>query len=227
MFLTKLRQILTSKSGILWVREAEVHATMSIPIFHDPQSGFTFGLGDSNQDGRIDFDFGIRNQSYHNGPWGSGHSGAEIGFNTDRGLYLGGDTSNHNFWGSSGGGGRVFQDGGIQSGHWSNDVFGNYHSGGVNTGPGWANTHSNGGNWVTGDYHGHQSHSNPIYSTRSDWAGNRWTGAQVGTHSYGDIFGGHHHGGHIRLGTPPFVPHHGHGHYGGCGCQSVQQFMCF
>ena len=53
---------------------------MSFPIFS--HNGFSIGIGDSNRDGKLDFDFGLRHQSYGSSPWGYGSSGAEIGFNT-------------------------------------------------------------------------------------------------------------------------------------------------
>ncbi|MEW6283456.1 MAG: hypothetical protein AB1758_32905, partial [Candidatus Eremiobacterota bacterium] len=103
-----------------------------ITLFNDGL--FRFGLGDANGDGKLDFDFGLRSQSFGGGPYGWGHQGAEIGLNTGRGVYLGGDYSSQTPWGSQAGFGRVFGDGGIESGYRANDAFGNWNSGYTNTG---------------------------------------------------------------------------------------------
>lgn len=194
----------------------------TIPLFS--QDGFTIGIGDSNRDGKLDFDFGLRSESYGSGPFGFGHSGAEIGFNTARGVYAGGDYSNHNAWGSSGGGGRVFGDGGYESGNWSSDVFGNYNQNYQNAGPFYSHSSSNGGNVYSGNYYGHQANSNAFETGYSGWNGNTWTGAQNSQHSYANIFG---QGGSISTHHPGFVPSYGGGHYHGCGCGCVSRFMCF
>lgn len=192
----------------------------TIPIFQ--QDGFRIGIGDSNNDGKLDFDFGIRSETYGNSPWGSGHSGFEIGLNTDRGAYVGGDYSNHNMWGSSGGGGRVFADGGHQSGNWSNDIFGNHHQNYESAGPFHYTNSSHGGNFYNGNYYGHRTDANPFEMAHSNYGGNHWTGAHQSNHSYGNIFG---QGGSFSVGTPPFVPSYGHGHHMGCGCCCAGQFM--
>ena len=193
---------------------------MSIPIFQ--QDGFRIGIGDSNRDGKLDFDFGLRSETWGNSPFGFGHSGAEIGFNTDRGLYAGGDYSNHNAWGSSGGGGRIFGDGGYETGNWSNDVFGNHHVGYENSSPFHFESASRGGNVFNGNYYGHQTNANGFGAAHSDWGGNSWTGAHASNHQYGNIFGG---GGQFSTFTPPFVPGHGCGHYNSCGCRCAGGFF--
>ena len=193
---------------------------MRIPIHLG--DGFMLGIGDSNRDGKLDFDFGLRSQSYGNGPFGGGHAGGEIGFNTQRGLYLGGDVSSHNRWGASGAGGRVFSDGGFQSGQWSNDVFGNYQNSQQAGGPGWYSGGGNAGNVYSGNYSGYQTDSNYFGRSNSNWAGNSWSGANISNHSYSNVFGGH---GGYSVGTPPFVPSYGGGHHHGCGCGSAGRFM--
>lgn len=193
---------------------------MSIPIFQ--QDGFRIGIGDSNNDGRLDFDFGLRSETWGNSPWGSGHNGFEIGLNTDRGVYAGGDYSRHNGWGSHGGGGRVFADGGYETNSWSGDVFGNHHQSYESAGPWHYRSQSHGGNVYSGNYGGHDVSSNWFGTSSHNYAGNSWTGAQVGNYSNSNVFGGHQYGSYA---TPPFVPPHGGGHYGRCGCNSVSAFM--
>ena len=124
--------------------------------------GFKIGLGDANRDGKIDFDFGLRSQSWGASPWGVSTGGAEIGFNTARGVYAGGDYSNSNMWGSSGGGARVFSDGGYESGHWANDVFGNYQGSHQAAGPGYYRGATAGGNVWNGNYHGSNVNVDPF-----------------------------------------------------------------
>ncbi len=193
---------------------------MSIPIFQ--QDGFRIGIGDSNNDGKLDFDFGLRSESWGNGPFGFGHGGAEIGFNTQRGVYAGGDYSNHNMWGSQGGGARVFADGGYEAGNWSNDVFGNYHRGYENSSPFSFNSASAGGNVYNGNYYGQQTHVNPFESAHSNWGGNAWTGAHASNHSYGNIFG---QGGSFSTYNPPMIPGWGGGHYQASGCGGAGGFL--
>jgi hypothetical protein len=193
---------------------------MSIPIFQ--QDGFRIGIGDSNRDGKLDFDFGLRSETWGNSPWGSGHSGAEIGFNTDRGVYAGGDYSSHNQWGSHGGGGRVFADGGYESGNWSNDVFGNHHANYQNQSPFHFESASRGGNVYNGNYYGHQTNSNHFETAHSNWGGNSWTGEHASNHQYGNVFGG---GGGFSTYSPPMVPQWGGGHYGGNGCGCAGGFF--
>ena len=189
---------------------------MSFPIFS--QNGFTIGIGDSNRDGKLDFDFGLRSEAYGNGPFGFGHSGAEIGFNTQRGLYAGGDYSNHNIFGSSGGGGRVFSDGGFESGGWSNDVFGNYNQNYQNVSPFGYQSSNVGGNVYNGNYYGNQSFGNPWEAGNSSWAGNTWTGAHIGSGSYGNVFGGG--GSYANV-----VPGYGMGYYNNSGCGCAGRFF--
>jgi hypothetical protein len=196
-------------------------AMINLPIGND---GFQIGIGDSNRDGKIDFDFGLRSESWGGGPFGFGHSGAEIGFNTQRGVYAGGDYSNHNAFGSQGGGGRVFADGGFEGGSWSNDVFGNHNQNYANVGPGYAQSSSHGGNVYNGNYYGHQSFANPWEAGNTSYAGNSWNGANMTSSNYGNVFG---QGGSFNSFTPPFVPSFGGGHYHGCGCGCASQFMCF
>lgn len=193
---------------------------MSFPIFS--QNGFTIGIGDSNRDGKLDFDFGLRSEAFGNGPFGYGSQGAEIGFNTQRGVYAGADYSNFNAFGAHGGGGRVYSDGGFQSGSWSNDIFGNYHRNYENAGPFHYEGSQVGGNFRNGNYYGHHAQANPFEASQSSWAGNSWNGAHVGHHSYGNIFG---QGCSSSNFTPPFVPSYGGHHYRGCGCGSVAGFM--
>lgn len=193
---------------------------MSLPIFS--HNGFSIGIGDANRDGKLDFDFGLRAESYGNGPFGFGHNGAEIGFNTQRGVYAGGDYSNHNMFGSQGGGGRVFGDGGYESGNWSNDVFGNHHRSYENAGPFHFESASRGGNVYNGNYYGHQTNVNPFEAGHSNWGGNTWSGAHSSNHSYGNVFGQY---GQMSMQTPPFVPNYGGGHYQSCGCSCVGSYM--
>jgi len=196
-------------------------AMINLPIGND---GFQIGIGDSNRDGRIDFDFGIRSQAYGSSPFGFGTAGAEIGFNTQRGLYAGGDYSNHNAFGSSGGGGRVFADGGFEAGSWSNDVFGNYGRSYANAGPGYAHSSVGGGNVYNGNYFGQQTDSNYFGTAQSSWGGNTWNGSFQANQAYANIFG---QGGSVSYGTPPFVPSFGGGHYQSSGCNCARQFMRF
>lgn len=192
----------------------------SIPLFS--RNGFSIGIGDANGDGKLDFDFGLRSEAYGNGPFGWGHSGAEIGFNTSRGVYAGGDYSNHNMWGSSGAAGRVFGDGGYQSNNWSNDVFGNYGNSYESAGRFHYQSANNGGNVYTGNYHGNQYSSNPWAAGGSNWAGNTWNGAHYESGSYGNVFGG---GGSYSIANPPYVSGWGGGYYHGCGCGAARNFL--
>lgn len=193
---------------------------ISIPL----GDGFKIGLGDANRDGKIDFDFGLRAESWGGGPFGYSQGGAEIGFNTARGVYAGGDQSFHGAFGSSGGGARVFSDGGYESGHWSNDVFGNYHGHHEASMPGRFSSGTNGGNVFNGNYYGQNTEVNPLYASGNQWAGNSWTGAHVGSGGYADIFGGR---SGYSVATPPFVPPFGGGHYNSCGCGCASSFLCF
>jgi hypothetical protein len=195
---------------------------MSIPIFS--HNGFSIGIGDSNRDGKLDFDFGLRHQSYGSSPWGFGSSGAEIGFNTQRGVYVGGNYSNSNVFGSYGAAGRVYGDGGASSASWSNDVFGNYRNSHQNYGPFHYDAGYNGGNVYSGNYWGGHTASNMWGSANSNYAGNTWSGAHVGNHSYSNIWGG---GGQYSTFNPGFVPNYGYGHYNRCGCNSVAAYMGF
>lgn len=192
----------------------------SFPIFSS--NGFSIGIGDANRDGKLDFDFGLRSDSYGNSPFGFGHSGAEIGFNTSRGLYAGGDYSNSNIFGSSGGGGRVFSDGGFESGSWANDVFGNYGSSYQNASPFGYESMNQGGNVFNGNYYGNQSFNNGWEAGASSWGGNAWNGANYSMGSYGNVFGG---GGSWGVANPPFVPSWGGGYYGGAGCGCASNFL--
>ena len=131
---------------------------MSFPIFS--HNGFSIGIGDSNRDGKLDFDFGFRHQSYGSSPWGFGSSGGEIGINTQRGVYLGGNYNNSNMWGSSGAAGRVYGDGGVSSASWGNDVFGNYRNNHYSTSPNHYDHGSNGGKVTSGNYWGTHSAGN-------------------------------------------------------------------
>jgi hypothetical protein len=193
---------------------------MSIPLFQ--QDGFRIGIGDANRDGKLDFDFGLRSDTWGNSPFGFGRSGAEIGFNTDRGVYAGGDYSNHNAWGSSGGGGRIFGDGGYESGNWSNDVFGNYNQGYQNSSPYGFESSNMGGNVYNGNYYGQQTNANGWGASHSNWGGNSWTGAHASNHQYGNVFGG---GGQFSTYSPPQVPHWGGGHHQSCGCRCAGGFF--
>ena len=184
--------------------------------------GFKIGLGDANRDGKIDFDFGLRSQSWGASPWGVSTGGAEIGFNTARGVYAGGDYSNSNMWGSSGGGARVFSDGGYESGHWANDVFGNYQGSHQAAGPGYYRGATAGGNVWNGNYHGSNVNVDPFSASSNQWAGNSWTGAHVGTGQYADVFGGRN---AYATATPPFVPNYGAGYYNSCGCGCAGNFL--
>ncbi|MBI3928190.1 MAG: hypothetical protein HY319_21785 [Armatimonadetes bacterium] len=195
----------------------------NIPIFQ--QDGFRIGIGDSNGDGRIDWDFGLRHDQYGSSPWGYHRRGGEVGINSQRGVYVGGDYQDDTAWGSRGGGARVFGDGGYQAGNWSNDVFGNYNRGYANSSPWGYQGGNDGGNVYTGDYYGNRQYGNGWGNGSDAWAGNRWNGAQTSTHYRGDVWGNEASWGSFR--TPPFVPSHGGGYYGGCGCQSVGRFMAF
>jgi hypothetical protein len=195
---------------------------MSFPIFS--RSGFTIGIGDSNQDGKLDFDFGLRHQSFGSSPWGYGSSGSEIGFNTQRGLYAGAGYSNGNAFGSYGAGGRIYADGGVSAGSYSNDVFGNYRNSHYNTSPYGYDAGSNGGNVYSGNYWGSHSAANGWGASNSSWAGNSWSGASIGSYNSRNIWGGGYSG---TTFTPPFVPSYGYRHYNACGCNSVAAFMGF
>ena len=190
---------------------------LRIPLFS--QDGFSIGIGDANRDGKLDFDFGLRSETYGNGPFGFGHSGAEIGFNTARGVYAGGDYSNHNMWGSSGGGGRIFGDGGHETGSWGRDIFGNHGSSYQNAGPFHFESSRNGGNFYTGDYHGSRTFSNPFEMGNSAWAGNTWSGGHFETGNYGNIFGGG--GSYSSMRVPGFAG----GWFGGSGGYSSGMFL--
>lgn len=195
---------------------------MSFPIFS--QNGFTIGIGDSNRDGKLDFDFGLRHDAFGSSPFGFGHGGAEIGFNTQRGLYAGADSSYSNMFGSGGSGGRIYSDGGVAGYNYNNDVFGNYNSSHINTGPFHYDSGANGGNVFSGNYWGTHTSANPWEMSNSNWGGNTWTGAHGANHNYSNVFGG---GYSTSYATPPFVPSFGHGHYMGAGGYSVSAFMGF
>lgn len=194
---------------------------MSFPIFS--HNGFSIGIGDSNRDGKLDFDFGFRHQSYGSSPWGFGSSGGEIGINTQRGVYLGGNYNNSNMWGSSGAAGRVYGDGGVSSASWGNDVFGNYRNSHYSTSPNHYDHGSNGGNLYSGNYWGTHSAANQWGYSNSSQAGNAWTGAHAGNYNYGNIWGG---GGNFSTFNPGFSAY-GYRQYDGCGCNSVRGFMGF
>jgi hypothetical protein len=191
---------------------------MSFPIFS--HNGFSIGIGDSNRDGKLDFDFGLRHQSYGSSPWGFGSSGAEIGFNTQRGAYVGGGYQNSNAWGSSGAGGRVYGDGGVSTGSYSNDVFGNYRNSHFSNSPYHYDAGSNGGNVYSGNYWGTHSAGNAWGHSNQNYAGNSWSGAHMSNNSYGNIWGG----GSYSTYTPPT---YGNRHYHSCGCNSVAAYMGF
>lgn len=190
---------------------------LSIPLFQ--QDGFSIGIGDSNRDGKLDFDFGLRSESWGSGPFGFGHGGAEIGFNTARGVYAGGDYSNHNMWGSSGGGGRIFGDGGFESGTWSNDVFGNYGNTYQNSSPFGYESNYNGGNVFSGNYFGGNSWGNGWEAGNNAWSGNAWTGGHFQTGNYGNVFGGG--GSYASARVPGFAG----GWFGGAGGYSAGGFL--
>lgn len=197
----------------------------SFPIF--AQDGFRIGIGDANRDGRLDFDFGVRADQWGGGPHGWGRNGAEIGFNTDRGAYFGTDYERHNGWGSEAGYGRVFGDGGYQAGHAGSDAWGNYHAGETNASPWGYHNSEVGGNTWSGNYYGSRTDANGWGAHQDTWGGNTWTGGGYNTHQYGDVFGNNSSYGRSWPGTPPFVPPHGGGRYGGGGCGCVSQFMMF
>ncbi|GMU53657.1 MAG: hypothetical protein AMXMBFR33_28030 [Candidatus Xenobia bacterium] len=189
-------------------------------IFND--GNFRIGLGDANRDGKLDFDFGLRSQQYGGGPFGWGHQGAEIGLNTQRGVYAGADYSNNNMFGSQAGYGRFFGDG-VETGHASRDFFGNYNQTYTNTGNhGYTNANA-GGNFYTGNYYANQTDMN-YWGFRQDAVmGNTWSGAQIGQHSAGNAWG------QTSWGTynPGFVPSYGGNFYQGSGCGCAARFMQF
>lgn len=185
-------------------------------------NGAVLRLGDANGDGRFDLGLGLRANAYGNSPFGFGQAGAELGFNTQGGLYGRVDSSNSNMWGSSGGSGTIFSNGDSSQGSWSNDIFGNYSNSQQSGGYGWQASSYNGGNVYNGNYYGQQQSSNSFESGYSNWGGNSWTGASHANGGYSNIFG---QGGQYSVGTPPFVPGYGSRHHHGCGCGSVGRFM--
>lgn len=193
-----------------------------LTIFNDGQ--FRIGLGDSNGDGRLDFDFGLRGQQFGGGPYGWGHQGAEVGLNTARGVYLGGDYSQHSPFGSQAGYGRVFAGGGFETGQVGQDVFGNYGSTYTNAGPHGYYNRNNGGNLYTGNYYGNQTAVNGWGWQQDSVMGNTWTGAQVGQGSWGNVAG---QGGGYSYATPGFVPPFGVAHYHSSGCGCAGRFLGF
>lgn len=185
-----------------------------ITLFND--GNFRIGLGDSNHDGKLDFDFGLRSQQWGNSPWGGASQGVELGINTARGGYLGADSSSWNNWGSQSSGGRIFADGGYEVGSSSRDVFGNWATGGTNVGPNGFYSGNAGGNVFSGNYYGNQVASNGWGYAQDSVAGNTWTGSQVGSHTRANAWGG----GSWTSYNPGFVPPWGQVsyHQGGCGC---------
>lgn len=188
----------------------------SFPIFRDPNSGFQIGIGDSNGDGKFDFDFGLRSGSYGNGPFGGGGAGVELGINTARGGYIGADQSSWGPYGVQGSSGRIFADGGHQAGSYSRDVFGNYNQGYSVSSPQGYHASNGGGNIYSGNYYGNQVGANGWGSYSDSVVGNTWTGAQMGSHSRGNAYGG----GSWNSYNPGYVPSFGAQifHGGGCGC---------
>ncbi len=189
-----------------------------LTIFNDGL--FRVGLGDSNHDGKLDFDFGLRSQSYGAGPWGNSSQGAEIGLNTDRGLYLGADRASGNGWGQQSGYARVFGDG-IQAGAQGSDVFGNYHGSYLNTGEhGYYNSNQTGNYW-TGNYMANQTASNEFGFSQDQVVGNTWTGQQMGQHTRANAWGG------TQFGTfnPGFVPPYAANYYQTSGCACAGRFF--
>src|SRR5688572_11231855 len=126
-------------------------AASGITLFNNGQ--FRIGIGDANGDGRPDLDFGLRGQQWGNSPYGGGHQGAEIGLNTQRGVYAGGDYSSYNAYGSQSGFGRVFADGGYEGGQSGRDVFGNYGGSYTNASPNGYYQGNAGGNVYSGNYY--------------------------------------------------------------------------
>lgn len=189
-------------------------ASSGITLFND--GAFRIGIGDANRDGKLDFDFGLRGQAWGNGPWGGASQGFELGVNTSRGGYVGADQSSWNAYGSQSSYGRVFADGGQESGAFGRDVFGNWGGGYSNTGPNGYYAGNAGGNVFTGNYYGNQVASNGWGYASDSVAGNAWSGAQVGSHARAGW------GGSAAWNSynPGFVPGYGQGHYqgGGCGC---------
>lgn len=190
-------------------------ASGGITLFNDGL--FRIGIGDSNGDGKLDFDFGLRAQQWGNSPWGGGSQGVELGLNTARGVYAGADQSSWNAFGSQSNYGRVFANGGHESGHASRDVFGNWGSGYSNSGAHGYYGNNAGGNVFTGNYYGNQVASNGWGYATDSVAGNSWTGTQVGHHTRGNHWGGGTSWGSYNPGyLPPFGQATYHG--GGCGC---------
>lgn len=187
-------------------------------IFNNGQ--FRIGLGDANQDGKLDFDFGLRSQAWGASPWGYGSQGAEIGLNTQRGAYLGADYAQGNGWGQSSGYARVFGDG-VQAGNQGSDVFGNYYGSYTNSGANGYYNANQAGNFYTGNYMANQTASNYWGFSQDQVAGNTWTGQQYGQHFRANQWGA------TQFGTfnPGFVPTYAGNFYQGSGCGCAARFF--
>ena len=195
-------------------------AGSGITLFND--GNFRIGIGDSNHDGKLDFDFGVRGQQWGNSPWGGGSQGFEVGVNTARGGYVGADQSSWSGYGAQSSYGRVFADGGFENGSSGRDAFGNWGGSYQNSSPNGYYAGNAGGNVYSGNYYGNQVASNGWGYASDSVAGNSWNGAQVGQHSRGNAWGGG-----VSWGSynPGFVPQYGGQHYHGGGCGCAGRFM--
>ena len=189
-------------------------ASSGLTLFQD--GNFRIGLGDSNRDGKLDFDFGLRGDAFGNGPWGGGRQGVELGINTARGGYFGADQASWGPGGSQLSYGRVFADGGHESGAASRDGWGNWGSSYSNSSPNGYFAGNMGGNVYSGNYYGNQVASNGWGYASDSVAGNAWTGTRFGSHTRGA--GGDGTGWNSY--NPGYVPNFGRPvyHGGGCGC---------
>lgn len=189
-----------------------------LTIFND--GNFRIGLGDANNDGKLDFDFGLRSQSFGASPWGYASQGAELGLNTQRGAYLGTDYAAGNAFGQQSGYARFFGDG-TQSGAQGSDIFGNYYGTHTNTGAHGYYNANQAGNVYTGNYAANQTSANWFGFSQDAVAGNAWTGQQVGQHSFFGPGGG----GSYTSFNPGFVPTYAGSFYQGSGCGCAHRFF--
>lgn len=147
------------------------------PPGHNGQ-GVNLNFGDANGDGRFDWGLGIRNAQHYGNGYAGAYNSNEVGFNTDRGVYL--DSRNgsynpmaqqHNYHG-------VDSSGVSRGSSTYMDMFGNYDN----------NRYAND---VWGNYYGGQTQSNNLGWSNTDVGGNVWTGNHGVSHQQANVFSGY------------------------------------
>ena len=183
-------------------------ATFYIPG-RDGNAGFTIGVGDTNRDGKLDFDFGVR---AYNG-YGNGYSGAynssEIGFNTARGTYVAGESGSYTPWSQQSQNYRA-DSWGTQGSQTYSDVAGNY-------------TNNRYARDVFGGYYEGNTTANSWSYQNQDRSGNVYGGPEFRSGQYADVFG---RGGSYNN----VVPQWGQQQFCCCGGRQVQGWFgggCF